>query len=468
MRVLYVIHDYLPRHAAGAEIYLARLAADMRARGHEVAVFCTELDPGRPDYDLRRRTHDGVPVYEVNHLRRFPDARSTWLDERMEARFTEVLDAVAPDAVHLHHLLYHSLRYPALARRRGLPVLFTLHDYFLICPSLRGGQLYAAWNERCTRASAERCAACLATERVVTPIAALLLRDLLGRLGPLPSRVLARVGRRARRLWPRGVERLSAPVRGGGPGPRLSRRTFHARQVAAAAAIRRTDLFLAPSRHLRRRLIRGGVPARKILHRPYGFPLDSPRPAIPRPHEPGRLSVLFLGTLARHKGPDVLVRAAVRVRDPGLRVVLRGSAVVDPAYVAELRELAAGDPRIRLAGTCPLDEVPHELARADLLVVPSLWEENLPLVVGEALGAGVPVAASDLGGLREWLGAGRYGPLFPAGSDEALADILQTLLRRPRKLAEIAGALPRPRSIARDSADQSSILRRLIERHRSC
>jgi len=469
VKILYVIHDYLPRHQAGAEIYLGRLAGAMRDRGHEVAVFTTELDPGRPPFAMRERAHEGVPVYEVNHLRLFSDFGETWRNAEMEAQFEALLDRLRPDAVHLHHLLYHSLRYPALARRRGLPVLFTLHDYALLCPSLRGGQLFDLAGERCDAPAPARCGACLAGEAAAGPEPVIRALGWLSRLGGLAPGPLKTINRELRRRMPGAVARLGELGRRGGPRLKLGERELRARRTAVAAAVRKTDLFLAPSRHLRRRLIQAGVvPARRVRHHPYGFPLAGGRPPVRRAPRPGRLSVVFLGTLAPHKGADTLVRAVRRVDEPGLELAVYGNDLVAPAHVAELRRLCARDPRIRLAGPCEARDVPAVMARADLLVVPSRWEENSPLVVSEAHAAGLPVAAADLGGLRELLGSGRHGPLFAPEDDRGLAAILQDLLHHPEKLADLSERLPKPCSITRDSAGQLRILNKLIERHRSC
>ena len=69
MRVLFVSHDFLPRHAAGTEIYTWQLAKRLQQRGHEVHVFTTEKDVARADRSLARREFDGLPVHElVNNL----------------------------------------------------------------------------------------------------------------------------------------------------------------------------------------------------------------------------------------------------------------------------------------------------------------------------------------------------------------------------------------------------------------
>ena len=73
-----------------------------------------------------------------------------------------------------------------------------------------------------------------------------------------------------------------------------------------------------------------------------------------------------------------------------------------------------------------------ELSRIDVLVVPSIWYENAPLVVYSALAAGVPVVATDLGGLSETIVHGRNGLLFEPGNPAALAAELEPAGDRAR------------------------------------
>ncbi len=69
-----------------------------------------------------------------------------------------------------------------------------------------------------------------------------------------------------------------------------------------------------------------------------------------------------------------------------------------------------------------------------MLVVPSQWYENRPLVILEALAAGVPVLCTDLGGMRELVQEGVQGHRFPFGDAQRLRDLLAELLGEPMRL----------------------------------
>ncbi len=158
MRILQVIHDFLPHHAAGSELYCYYLSKQLSKR-HSIYLMFTEVDHAKPQYYYRRSSYMGLPLYEVTHnhiYRRFED---TYADPKMDRVFSRILDEVRPDVVHLQHLLNHSINYITIARKRCIPVVFTLHDYWLSCPN--GGQRIRPDLHVCDPMVLEDCADCI-------------------------------------------------------------------------------------------------------------------------------------------------------------------------------------------------------------------------------------------------------------------------------------------------------------------
>jgi len=157
MRILQVIHDFLPHHAAGSELYTFYLAKELQKR-HSVYVMFTEVDHAKAQYHYRRSSYQGLPFYEVVHNHRYRRFEDTYADVRMDRVFSRILDEVRPDVVHLQHLLNHSLGYIAIAKQRGIPVVFTLHDYWLSC--FNGGQRIRPDLAVCDQIEVGHCADC--------------------------------------------------------------------------------------------------------------------------------------------------------------------------------------------------------------------------------------------------------------------------------------------------------------------
>ena len=183
--------------------------------------------------------------------------------------------------------------------------------------------------------------------------------------------------------------------------------------------------------------------------------------SLTRDEQPCRL--LFLGWINARKNPAVLVEAAALLveRFPALRVALCGEHS-DAAYAAELRERieALGlTEQVSMPGRLNQSQVMGEIARASLLVLPS-WQENAPMVVAEAMAAGLPVVASNRCGIPDMLEDGVSGVLIEPDQPQALAESIAALLgddERRRDMGEAARteAFKRyhPESVARATLD---------------
>lgn len=455
MRVLLVSHDFLPRHSAGTEIYTWQLARRLVERGHAVEVFTTDKDVSLPDESLHQRRFDGLPVHELVNNLFYADFRETWDWAPAERAFARLLDELRPDVVHCMHLLYLSVGLAEEARRRGIPVLYTLHDYWLQCA--RFGQRIHADGSVCHTIDFERCGSCLArTKFAQTPLerrtarALAWVRSATGvDLGGAARSAAGALSRRASgRSDATGAEPVAPAERA-----RFAAAMAERDRVLRERLVPAVDRFLAPSRFLLEAFRAWGLPPEKLLHVPYGIDLAPFAGLERRASEAPR--VRFLGTFAPHKAPHLLLEAWERLA-PELRararLALHGSRAHFPDYVARCEALEA---RLGLApgGEVARERVPALLAETDLLVVPSVWFENSPLVIHEALAARTPLLVSDFGGMAELVSPGHDGWRFAVGDAGALAAQLERLLREPAALQGLPFDGVRPRDMGEAAAD---------------
>ncbi len=132
MKVLLVIHGYPERYNAGSEVYTRGLAHELAHR-HEVHVFTREENSFAAEYQLRR-DHDAQQPNIVLHIVNRPNSRDRYAHGAVDERFDEVLNQVQPDVIHIGHLNHLSTSLVTVAARRGIPMVFTLHDFWLMCP----------------------------------------------------------------------------------------------------------------------------------------------------------------------------------------------------------------------------------------------------------------------------------------------------------------------------------------------
>lgn len=372
LRVLLVTHRYPPEGLAGVERYTQTLASELTRRGHSAIVVTRQLEPSASALHRRREVEEnGVVVHRFVggdvQLDRFL-AHS----EVLEHLFEEVLASELPDVVHVNHLLGHSPRVIAAARRRGVALIVTLWDFYFACPLVH-------------------------------------LQRLDGRLcaGPDGGRECART------------------CFAGYGGDQMSR--WQARDLYFAELFSLADRVIAPSKYVHD-FFRAREPSgvRLRLLEPCTF-ISRENASVYHPGD-GVLRVAFVGALAPHKGPHVVLEALRIARPPSCDLVMFGS-VPDSPYAHRLREQAAVIPgvRLRLYGRYEPSDLPCLLRDADCVIVPSLVPETFCFTLHEALACGIPVFASWRGALPEAVIQGVNGHTFNPDEPAELGRLLLSL-----------------------------------------
>lgn len=411
MRILHVIHQYLPDAIGGTEVSTHSLSRELQGRGHVVAVFFPA--PGQAP-GLVRDSYEGVPVYRAGAAWRdaIGRVRASFGDRALEAAFAQALDDFRPDVVHFQHLMGLPLALVEQAERAGVARVFTLHDYWAICPN---AQLLTNYDR--TVCAGPRlwlnCARC---------VAARMNRPLLLAAAPAVATLLA--------IRSRGVRR----------------------------ALDHMNTLIAPTAFVRDLAGAHGLPVNKVHLIEHGIQIEPVRRRAPRPSSP--VHFIYLGGLAWQKGVHVIV-AACRDLDPTqATLTIYGDPRPFPDYVRRLQ--AEAGPAVRFAGRLERHQVASALAAGDMLLVPSLWYENSPVVILEAMACGLPVAASALGALVGRVRDGVDGLLLPPGDVAAWRRALTDLALHPERIAQLRQGIRPIRTLAEQASEMEALYATLV------
>jgi glycosyltransferase involved in cell wall biosynthesis len=201
---------------------------------------------------------------------------------------------------------------------------------------------------------------------------------------------------------------------------------------AAVGTYRRlVELFVAPSRSLRERMIAHGVEPSRIVHVPHAISLEGYEPT----YEPGGYAA-YIGRLAVGKGADVVLKAAARV--PEVRFVIAGTGPLKDDLEAEAAHL--GLDNVEFLGYVTGGELRSAFSGALCVIVPSECFENSPITVFESFAYGKPVVGASIGGVPELVVDGETGLLFEPGDAEALGDRIRALAADRRRATEMGRA----------------------------
>lgn len=436
-KVLMVVLCFLPESVGGSELYTYHLSKELVRRGHDVVVLAGLQDLAIERYTMLETSLDGLRVVKIVNSNHYAcNFRDFFIDETVDRLFRDVVRRERPDVVHFQHVAYLSGNLPQVASELGVPSLFTLHDYWYMC--FRSHLIRPGLGPCPGPNGGAYCASCH-DPVVLSPSAAPRSRWLLR---AVRSRAIAKLNPR-RWLSPAVVRRLKAALYRRPPteGPtevaadeetvreHVYRMEFFKRELGFPRFV------LSPSEHLKRRYEEAGFP--KIAHVPLGF---YPAVKVPRPRFDGTLKIAYLGNVAPFKGAHVILREVLRLGNPGRVEVHIFGRSVDDAYYAQVNELARQLPAegVVLHGGYRSDkELEEILSAVHLVVFPSLWEENYPLVVRETLLHGVPVIGSRLGGVPEAIEDGVNGFLFDPYCEGDLTEKLERILEDPALLERI-------------------------------
>jgi glycosyltransferase involved in cell wall biosynthesis len=369
MRILHV-NKFLFRKG-GAEGYMEDLAELQRRAGHTVGFWGMD-HPENTHVELSATfppfvEFDNPPPDLVARAKMV--GRMVW-SLQAERGIARAVEQFRPDVAHLHNV-YHQLSPSILGplHRAGIPVVLTLHDYKLVCPT------YQLLDH------GEVCTVCV-----------------------------------GRKFW-------NAPIKRCRNGSFIASTTM-ALDLSIHTILRsyrHVDAFVCPSRFIARQMERGKVYPDRMHVIPHFIDLAG---LEPKTRSGGH--AVIAGRLAAEKGIDVAIRAVGHLSE-GVHLDIAGDG---PAR-RDLEALAAAEApgRVTFHGRLPKEHLFDLLRASSVAVVPSTWLENQPMAVLEALAAGLPVIGSDLGGLPELIDEGVDGFLVRPGDDKALAAAIDDVIR---------------------------------------
>lgn len=409
LRVLVASHSHPEVSNGGAEIAAYELYCGLRARDDCEAWF---LGCDRASERDARGAVLAQPygprefIYNTGEFDWFKFAnRDMWFPAEISRLFAEL----APDVVHFHHYINYGVEvFQHL--KTAVPncrIVLTLHEYLAICNHF--GQMVATEHMTlCYQSSPARCHRCF------------------------PD-----AGKSEFFLRKRYIERFFGLV----------------------------DAFIAPSRFLADRYAAWGVPEDKL------YVLENVTAATgavwqPVPLPSGNvLRIGFFGQISGLKGIDVMFDAAEELaaqEATGISLEIFGDYRGQPPEFQKqfLARLTKAGRNIRFHGPYDRERVDQLMQSVHAVLVPSIWWENSPVVIQEALRNRRPVICSDIGGMAEKVRHGIDGLHFPAGSAMALAALLQDLAADRSRLDSIALRMSGTAAVQADLEDFVDLYRR--------
>lgn len=354
----------------GADKYFLDISKRLEATGHEVAIFSMDHPKNNPSnyskYFVSRISFNENLGWK-NKFKIIPRVLYSFEAKR---KFRKLLEDFKPDIIHLHNI-YHQIS-PAIlsvASKKKIPVVMHLHDYKLICPS----HTLFTKNKHCERCNQHKYYNCIRYRCLKNSYLASCLVAL--------------------EMW------------------------LH--HSILKIYKKKVDLFIAPSRYMKEACCRFSFPADKfrVIYNPYSQELFSEGSYVDNKEG----SFLYFGRLSEEKGLKTLLKAFEN-NEEKVQIVGEGE------LKGELKKLADDlNVKAEFLGFKQGSELREIIKKSKAVIFPSIWAENMPLSLLEAMSLKKVVIASAVGGMPEVVKDRFSGFLFKAGDAQDLREKVRRL-----------------------------------------
>ncbi|WP_341789372.1 glycosyltransferase [Rickettsia endosymbiont of Polydrusus tereticollis] len=388
MKILKVIHGYPPYYSAGSEVYSQILARKL-SDNHEVQVFARLENSFLPSFHYSTVLDYGDPRILL-HLINIPITkyRYKFINEEVNIRFEKIIDDFKPDLIHFGHLNHLSTSLPEIAAKRDIPTVYTLHDFWLMCPRGR-------FIQRNSRELLQLCDGQEDKKCAIECYKGYFTGDEVF----LNSEIT---------YWKQWVS---------------------TRMKQTNKIVDYVDCFVAPSKFLMNKFVKEfNIPHTKISYLDYGFDLNRLKDRNRIPEEDFVFG--YIGTHTPEKGIDLLLKAfssllaKAKLRIWGvLSQETAGLKAIADQFSQKVKD------KIEWVGHYRNENIVTEVFnKLDAIVVPSIWGENSPLVIHEAEQLRIPVVTADYGGMAEYVQDRINGLLFKHRDVESLSAKMENLV----------------------------------------
>jgi glycosyltransferase involved in cell wall biosynthesis len=324
------------------------------------------------DIVFKEFTYNGIPVLALRHKKIPEDIHHALDNKELSTIASDLISREKPDVVHVGHSK-NIAELVKVLKPLNIPYIVTLTDFFLICPKYI---LVTSSNTLCN--------------------------------GP-------EGGRACQNLCP------ELPV------SYVIRRLETAREILFSA-----KKVVSPTKFLSA-IFKKELAGIDIVVINYGLGYSRIKKNEKRYLKGDVVRFCYAGSLNPHKGVHILIDAFKKVCSNDASLIIYGSGPND-SYVSHLMAMAKEDRRIEFCGVYSEDRIGEILGNVDVVITPSLWHENSPFVLREALACNVPVIGSEAGGIAENIKDGVNGLLFRMGDSQHLKEVLQMVADNPAML----------------------------------
>ena len=374
-RIIFCCNAYPPNFIGGAELIAHSQALELKKNGHDVIVFTGDISDFGNRHSIRREVYEGLTIFRIHLVSEdYEPEYINFYHKKVENHFKEVLNSFSPEVAHFHNIIGLSLGLISIAKQRGIKTILTLHDNWGFCYK---NTILKNEDEICLNFT--RCREC--------------------------------------KPYISDEDNRNIPMR--------------IRQDFFKFIFRDVDEFISPSQYLANNYYLAGIPEEKmhVIWNGVDVQKFSNFSTVP---DNKRIRFTFIGYFGKHKGIDVLIEALSYLKNLNcVSVNLIGKGELMENLKTKVKNMRLNN-IVSFWGR--IDDIGNAYRNTDVLILPSIWPENQPVTITEAMASKIPVIGSNLGGIPELIEDGKTGSLFEPGNPKDLAQKMSDFVLHPEKI----------------------------------
>lgn len=411
LRILFVVHQFFPLWYTGTERFVLNLAKQFQRMGHcvEVLTYGWKDDSDFVPYKgilVKHYLYEGIPVIAIKHRETQSGEPVSFriFDERLEPALESIIVKEKYDIVHVAHPFRCGSSCLHVASNKQIPVLLTLTDFWAICPNIiavtNNGQL---------------CRSPEGGKKCITECFQNTDKEII-------------------------VKRLE-----------------DIRQMFGMAD------YCTTSTQILKKIIHSNYPLCEMKVIRFGKNYSDIRKNSRVYSKDSQIAVGFLSTLQPHKGAHILIDAFNKIQQDNITLKIYGHYFDHHEYYRSLKNLTSLK-KVQFCDAYKYEDFQQMLDDLDVVVVPSIWWENSPLVLLRSLAHNVPVIVSDLEGMTEIIKDDENGFVFDVGDADSLAKVLKKIGQDPAILNTIKNNIISPPRIEEEAFEYELVYNKLIQK----
>lgn len=444
MKILLVTHTFLPKYVAGTEVYTYGLAKEL-SKNNDVSIFTTEPLSKYNDHKIIKTNYENLQVYCLRkNIKENCTFENTYNDRGTIKPFKRLLAKIKPDIIHYQHIMHLSPDLIMVGNSLNIPQLITLNDFWFQTMLFN-------------RISSD--------DKLMLDFTDEAASSDLAKIYGTGFFYSYKTDNKNRNLIKMMIKKILYKI--------YKKVLYHTeikdylekiilRNKMMREALRLTDLVIFPTLFLYQEFSKWGFEAKETLISSHGINTE-----IFTNVNKTKSSILrfgFIGSIIPSKGLDILLKAWSMLAESNTQLKVYGNLDTNKKYKKEIMRLRKKCKNVMFLGTFPPNKIADIFSEIDVLILPSRWFENAPLVLRNALLSRTPVIATKLGSLIELVNERGSGLLFENENPDDLAEKINSIIKDKKILNSFE--FPKQKSVKENTTELIEIYKKFIKNKR--